>query len=238
MDREKLRSQLRAQLGADAGVLETREGLVSGSVVFVGAADAAAMDRAVRLITRALESDAFGAMVAASAPAIAACRPTRLRWRPRVRLPPGRLDPAAHRDQHQPGWAAGQPGAGAGGHLELLTVWRRRCRSSRRQPSILPDWARASSTASATSGPVRGATSPLGTIAIVDDDPQGQYLYPEFLLYRRLFERAGWRVLIVDPAELDERGSCGSGRADRPRLQPADRLLLRRGASRGAAARL
>ena len=56
VDREKLRSQLRAQLGADADLLETREGLVSGSVVFVGAADAAAMDRAVRLITRALEA--------------------------------------------------------------------------------------------------------------------------------------------------------------------------------------
>ena len=44
--------------------------------------------------------------------------------------------------------------------------------------------------------------APLRTIAIVDDDPQGQYLYPEFLLYRRLFERAGWRVLIADPTEL------------------------------------
>ncbi len=54
VDRDKLRSQLVAQLGADAGVLETRPGLVSGHVVFVGSPDAGAMDRAIRLVTRAL----------------------------------------------------------------------------------------------------------------------------------------------------------------------------------------
>ena len=48
---------------------------------------------------------------------------------------------------------------------------------------------------------VRGEI-PLRTIAIVDDDPQGQYLYPEFLLYQRLLERAGWRVVIADAARL------------------------------------
>jgi hypothetical protein len=43
---------------------------------------------------------------------------------------------------------------------------------------------------------------PLRSIAIVDDEPQGQYLYPEFLLYQRLLERAGWRVMIADAASL------------------------------------
>jgi len=43
---------------------------------------------------------------------------------------------------------------------------------------------------------------PLRTIAIVDDDPSAQYLHPEFLLCRNLLERAGWRVLIADPAAL------------------------------------
>jgi hypothetical protein len=41
-----------------------------------------------------------------------------------------------------------------------------------------------------------------GCIAIVDDDPAGQYLYAEFLLFQRLFERAGMRALIVDPQQL------------------------------------
>jgi hypothetical protein len=43
----------------------------------------------------------------------------------------------------------------------------------------------------------------LETIAIVDDDPRGQFLYPEFVLYQRLFERAGWHAAIVDAAELE-----------------------------------
>jgi hypothetical protein len=43
---------------------------------------------------------------------------------------------------------------------------------------------------------------PLQTIAIVDEDPTSQYLYPEFLLFQRLFERHGLRAVIADPAEL------------------------------------
>lgn len=51
-------------------------------------------------------------------------------------------------------------------------------------------------------------------VAIVDDSPAGQFLYPEFLLFRKLFESAGWQAEIVDPAGL----------------QRADGRLLLRGA--------
>lgn len=47
----------------------------------------------------------------------------------------------------------------------------------------------------------RGA-QPLTSIAIVDDAPREQYLYPEFLLFERLFFRHGLKALIADPAEL------------------------------------
>lgn len=47
-----------------------------------------------------------------------------------------------------------------------------------------------------------GRSEPLTTIAIVDTEPQAQYLYPEFLLFRRLFERSGLRVVIADPKEF------------------------------------
>lgn len=43
---------------------------------------------------------------------------------------------------------------------------------------------------------------PLGTVAIVDDHPEAQYLFPEFLLAQRFFERQGLRALIADPGEL------------------------------------
>lgn len=44
--------------------------------------------------------------------------------------------------------------------------------------------------------------TPLRTIAIVDRAPAAQFLYPEFELFRALFERAGWQAVIADPAEL------------------------------------
>jgi hypothetical protein len=44
--------------------------------------------------------------------------------------------------------------------------------------------------------------APLRSIAIVDDAPETQYLYPEFVLARRLFERAGLDAFIVDAAAL------------------------------------
>lgn len=42
--------------------------------------------------------------------------------------------------------------------------------------------------------------APLKTIAIVDEHPEAQYLYPEFLLAQRMFERAGIAAYIADPA--------------------------------------
>ncbi len=44
--------------------------------------------------------------------------------------------------------------------------------------------------------------APLRSIAIVDETPVQQYLYPEFLLYRHLFDRHGIAVTICDPREL------------------------------------
>lgn len=42
----------------------------------------------------------------------------------------------------------------------------------------------------------------LRCIAIVDDNPQQQYLYPEFLLFQQLFRQHSIEAVIVDPAEL------------------------------------
>lgn len=50
----------------------------------------------------------------------------------------------------------------------------------------------------------RGGGRPA-RIAIVDDEPREQYLYPEFVLARRLLEAHGVAALIVDPRDLDFR---------------------------------
>jgi hypothetical protein len=42
----------------------------------------------------------------------------------------------------------------------------------------------------------------LRSIAIVDTSPEAQYLYPEFLLFRQLFERHGIGAVIADPSAL------------------------------------
>jgi hypothetical protein len=43
-------------------------------------------------------------------------------------------------------------------------------------------------------------------IAIVDDAPEAQYLYPEFLLAQRLFEANGITAVIADPDDLAYEG--------------------------------
>ena len=42
----------------------------------------------------------------------------------------------------------------------------------------------------------------LSRVAIVDDAPRKQYLYPEFLLFKQLFRRNGIDAVIADPTEL------------------------------------
>jgi hypothetical protein len=44
--------------------------------------------------------------------------------------------------------------------------------------------------------------APLRRIAIVDENPAGQFLAPEFELFRRLFERHGIAAVIADPADF------------------------------------
>jgi hypothetical protein len=50
-----------------------------------------------------------------------------------------------------------------------------------------------------------GRDAPLRSIAIVDEDPAAQYLYPEFLLFQRLFERHGIQAVLADPREFELR---------------------------------
>ena len=48
-------------------------------------------------------------------------------------------------------------------------------------------------------------TLPLKSIAIVDDSPTEQYLYPEFLLFQELFQKHGYHAQICAPDALDYR---------------------------------
>ncbi|MRW90050.1 hypothetical protein GJ699_08655 [Duganella sp. FT80W] len=59
--------------------------------------------------------------------------------------------------------------------------------------------------------------APLRGIAIVDETPEEQFLYPEFELFAALFRRAGVHAVVVDPAALeyhDEALWCGEQKID------------------------
>jgi len=49
------------------------------------------------------------------------------------------------------------------------------------------------------------ADGALATIVIIDDAPNDQYLYPEFVLARELLIRQGFEAHIADPGDLDVR---------------------------------
>ncbi|MCK9503339.1 MAG: hypothetical protein M0Q95_04045 [Porticoccaceae bacterium] len=51
-----------------------------------------------------------------------------------------------------------------------------------------------------------GRDRPLATIAIVDEEPREQYLYPEFILFQQLFQRCGITAVIAAPEELEFAG--------------------------------
>ncbi len=51
-----------------------------------------------------------------------------------------------------------------------------------------------------------GHERPLRCIAIVDESPEQQYLYPEFLLFQQLFQRHGLEAVVAAPTEFELRG--------------------------------
>ena len=204
LDRERLERQLAEALGVEGPSLGSRPGLAAGGVVFVDAQDAAAMDRTAGLIERVLSSDAALARIAAQAPAIA-------------RVPGSAGSGVLGFDFHLGGELPQliEINTNPGGLLVNLELARAltACCDALADPvermaagdvalDELPGRIVAGFRAEWSA--MRGDTAPA-SIAIVDDDPAGQYLYPEFRLYQRLFERAGWRASVVDAATLELR---------------------------------
>ena len=50
---------------------------------------------------------------------------------------------------------------------------------------------------------LQNGDAPLKTVAIVDNAPTEQFLYPEFLLFQSLFKRHGIEALIADPGDFN-----------------------------------
>jgi hypothetical protein len=201
LDRGRLRARLEQDLGATGTLLDSRPGLVAGNVVFVDARDARSMDRTAALAERALASPAYAREVERQAPPIARSGRAAAGGPLGFDFHLGGPEPQLIEINTNPGGllvnlaiagaltgccdAVIEPLAGlAAGGVALAEL------PSRIAGSFVDEWTRA-----------RG-DAPLHTVAIVDDDPGQQYLYPEFLLYQRLFERAGWRAPVVDAGAI------------------------------------
>jgi hypothetical protein len=202
LDRDRLRAQLHRELGDAGALIESRPGLVSGSVVFVDPQDAAAMDRAIELIRRALSSGVFQRRVEAHAPPIARVAGGAAGFILGFDFHLGGPEPQLIEINTNPG--------GLLVNLELARALTAACDClTAPLPSLaagnvaLEDVPRAIADAFRSEWNATRGDASLHTIVIADDDPAGQYLYPEFLLFQRLLERCGWRSLIAEAERLE-----------------------------------
>jgi hypothetical protein len=204
LDHAALRAHLERSLGADAPLLEERPGLASGSVVFLDPQDAVCMDRTTQLVGQALASPAYQRHIEEHAPGIATAGPDTTGTTLGLDFHLGGPAPQLIEVNTNPGGllvnlelaravtaaceCMAEPLAGlASGHVPLAELPSRIVASFRSEHAAQQPGA------------------PLRRVAIVDDEPANQYLYAEFVLYRRLFEAAGWEAGIFDSDTLEYR---------------------------------
>ena len=204
LDGAALEKALGDEIGDDAFVRErllARENLFSSVSVFVSRADYAAMTAVVSAVEAAARLPRF--------------REAALAWAPEIaRVERGAAGVFMGYDFHlsDRGPRLIEVNTNAGGaflNAPLAAANRACCRPvealyrstlSNFEPAVIAmfrrEWA------------LERKDRPLERIAIVDDAPQDQYLYPEFVLASRLFRRHGIDAVIVDPRELRFDGSA------------------------------
>ncbi|MCX7155805.1 MAG: hypothetical protein NTW45_05095 [Rhodocyclales bacterium] len=214
LDRAGLEAELeRVSPGFHAEVMAGRPHLFSDSVAFVSAEHVQRMARLVAAVERVVALPAYREHVLAWAPETA---------RHRSAAPGVFLGYDFHLGNSGPQLIEINTNAGGGLLNALLARAQKACCDD--VEALLPgdlgsetpehlflemfraEW-RAFAAAVATkvmrSGiPGDGAGDTPIRIAIVDEAPLTQYLYPEFVLFQRLFERAGIEAVICDPQEL------------------------------------
>lgn len=218
LDREQLVSELeRVSQGFNAMVMAQRPHLFSSSVVFVGDEHIRQMAALIAAIERVVALPAYQAHVLADA---LANSPDIARHQPAARGVFLGYD--FHVGHAGPQLIEINTNAGGGLLNALLARAQKACCAE--VAALLPgdladatpeqmfldmfraEWQADCRTNRLTNHRVTSADfsmDPLPrTVAIVDLAPPLQYLYPEFLLFQRLFAQAGIEAVICDPAEL------------------------------------
>ncbi|MCM5680135.1 hypothetical protein M8A51_11380 [Schlegelella sp. S2-27] len=199
LDRARLRDKLAEGPLGDAvlSALASRPGLFSDTAVFIDHADASAMVDAVSDIDRVMRSVPFQQGVLDAAPELARHARASLG---------GILGFDFHLSAEGPRLI--EINTNAGGMLLNLELGRAQagcCSEADRQlPPLAPEQGLAWRVIETFRHEWRldRGDAPLRTVAIVDDDPQQQYLYPELLLFQQRFQWMGWSAAIVDPSGL------------------------------------
>ncbi|GAB4181168.1 MAG: hypothetical protein Fur0039_26010 [Rhodocyclaceae bacterium] len=206
LDADAWRRELEAsEAGAELArmIREDRPNLCSGSAVFVGSRDLARMARIVAAVERVVALPAWRERVLAYSGETASRRP-------------GARGVFLGYDFHLGvnGPQLIEINTNAGGAMVNALLGRAQRACCERLAAMLPG--------SLAGQPVESVfldmfreewrlergDAPLGRVAIVDEAPRDQYLYPEFVLFRSLFERHGIEAEILDPRSL----ACAGGR--------------------------
>jgi hypothetical protein len=201
LDDDALTSALESELGRPGLFELVRERcphLFSSRPVFVSPVHLERMAQIARAVETVAAMPAYREHVLGRAPAIA-------------RHDPGAASVFFGYDFHLEGDRLGliEINTNAGGAMLNAVLARAQRASCAAVQSVLPDLARVSALENAIVAMFRnewslaGHTRPLRSVAIVDEAPEQQYLYPEFVLFQQLFERQGIRTVIADPSALN-----------------------------------
>ncbi len=195
LDRDQLLAKLQAQ-ALPAEVLQHQQQLFSHTAVFISPAQWQQMQQLIAAVMRVTELPNYRNRVHANATAIAK-QPS-----PTAGVFMG-FD--FHLSDAGPQIIEINTNAG-GGFLNavLLSAQTACCNASDSVPALLQPQIETEFVAMfLREWQLARGDQPLRAIAIVDENPTSQFLYPEFLLAQELFERAGIRTLIADPQELE-----------------------------------
>jgi hypothetical protein len=200
LDEGALRHHLEAELGArglSEGMVDTHPHLFAAVPLFVSRIHVAQMARVIDAVENVVATSAF--------------RRTALEWAPEI----GNFDPGLRGGLLGYDFHLGLAGpqlieinTNPGGALlnTVLARAQRTCCAETAGLAVAPmepnEIERALFEVFLSEWKVQRGSDPLRSVAIVDELPDQQYLYPEFLLYRHLFERHGVAATICDPRAL------------------------------------
>ncbi|HMA90322.1 MAG TPA: hypothetical protein VKP89_16430 [Burkholderiales bacterium] len=204
LDAERLRRQLErepALAGLAEEIAHARPHLFSRTAVFINEAQRARMTTIVRAVEQAAARPSFRDAALVRAPAIA-----------RVDFGPRGVFLGYDFHLSAPGPELIEINTNAGGALLNVALARaQRACCDEMAPAFAAgdELARAEDAffdMFAAEWRLQRDGAPLGRIAIVDDVPAAQYLYPEFLQFARLFGEHGVEAVIADARDLEWRG--------------------------------